>query len=204
MIALALALGAGCALDGVDSTDGDAPTSVDTATDTNADTDADALAADDARVRSLTGLPEGDSPCAAPQLVRVRETVDGDTFHALPEGESTYFKVRIIGVDTPEISHDGAPADCYGDEAWDYSAAALDGKLVWLTFDAECEDYYGRTLAYVFRGDDEAGFFNRALVRSGNATPLTVQPNDTYADVFAQDSRDARDEGLGLWSACDR
>ena len=39
------------------------------------DTAAEALAADDARVRALTGLPEGDAPCAAPQLVRVLEAV---------------------------------------------------------------------------------------------------------------------------------
>lgn len=171
-------------------------------TDTGEETDEE-LAADDARVRALTGLPEGDLPCAEPQLVRVLEAVDGDTFHALPEGDDWYFSVRIIGVDTPEIAHED-PAECYGNEAFAYTAGALDGKLVWLTFDAECLDAYDRTLAYVFRGDDEAGFFNRSLVRNGYATTLTIPPNDTYEDLFAADARDARDEDLGLWSSCDR
>jgi micrococcal nuclease len=172
-------------------------------TDEPVDTDAEALAADDARVRALTGLPEGESPCAEPQLVRVLEAVDGDTFHALPEGDDWYFSVRIIGLDTPEIAHDD-PAECYGNEAWDHTAGMLEGRLVWLTFDAECEDVYDRTLAYVFRGDDESGFVNRELLRNGYATQLTVPPNDTYEDVFQADQRAARDEGLGLWSACDR
>ncbi len=167
------------------------------------DTAGDDLAEDDARVRALTGLPEGDSPCQEPQLVRVLEAVDGDTFHALPEGDDWYFRVRMIGVDTPEIAHDD-PAECYGNEAWDYTVETLEGKLVWLTFDAECLDDYDRTLAYVFRDSDEAGFFNRSLVRNGYATPLTIEPNDTYAELFQADARDARDEGAGLWAACDR
>jgi micrococcal nuclease len=167
------------------------------------DTAAEALAADDARVRALTGLPEGASPCHEPQLVRVLEAVDGDTFHALPEGDSWYFSVRIIGLDTPEIAHED-PEECYGDEAFAYTAGALDGKLVWLTFDAECQDDYERTLAYVFRGDDEEGFFNRQLLKNGYATPLTIRPNDTYEDLFAADARAAQQDGAGLWSACDR
>ncbi|MDP2317702.1 MAG: thermonuclease family protein [Pseudomonadota bacterium] len=179
---------------------GDTDPSVDT---DPVDTDAEALAADDARVRALTGLPEGDVPCAEPQLVRVRETVDGDTFHAVPEGEERYFSVRVIGVDTPEVAHDD-PAECYGNEAWEWAENRLGGRLVWLTFDAECLDIYDRTLAYVFRSNDEDGFFDRALARNGYATPLTIPPNDTYEDEIAADTRAARDEGAGLWSACER
>lgn len=167
------------------------------------DTSAEAQEADDARVRALTDLPEGDDPCAEPQLVRVQETVDGDTFHALPEGDDWYFSVRIIGVDTPEVQHDD-PAECYGNEAWVYSSEELKGNLVWLTFDADCYDDFDRTLAYVIRGEGEAGFFNRALARNGYATELTIAPNDTYADEIRDDVRAARDDGLGLWSACNR
>lgn len=198
MIALVLLLG--CVPEAVDDDD---PSDTDPV-DTDTDTDPSELAADDERVRGLTGLPEGEVTCAEPQLVRILEAVDGDTFHALPEGDDWYFSVRIIGVDTPEIAHSPDPADCYGDEAFAYTASQLDGKLAWLTFDAECEDYYERTLAYVFRGDDEAGFFNRSLVRNGYAETLEIEPNDTYADLFTSDARAAREEGLGLWSACDR
>lgn len=189
-----------CASNPVDTAAPDTDPGADTSAD---DTGTDALAADDARVRALTGLPEGEQPCAEPQLVRVVESVDGDTFHALPEGDDWWFSVRIIGIDTPEIAHED-PAECYGNEAWSYTASALDGKLVWLTFDAECEDVYDRTLAYVFRSADEAGFVNRAIIRNGYATQLTIPPNDTYADLFQADQRAARDEGLGLWSECVR
>ncbi len=167
------------------------------------DTDPDALAADDARVRALTDLPEGDNPCAEPQLVRILETVDGDTFHALPEGETRYFSVRVIGIDTPEVEHDD-PAECYGNEAWAWAEAQLGGRLAWLTFDGECLDDFDRTLAYVIRGNDEADFFNRALARNGYARPFPFPLTDTYEDEIAADARAARDEGAGLWSACER
>ncbi|MFZ5475496.1 MAG: thermonuclease family protein [Myxococcota bacterium] len=163
----------------------------------------DPLADDDARVRALTGLPEGDSPCAEPRLVRVEYTVDGDTFEANPDDGGYDFRVRIIGVDTPEIEHED-PAECYGDEAWAWTADLLEGKLVWLTFDAECEDDYDRTLAYVFRDATDEGFVNRALARNGLAYEMTIRPNDTYADEIEADIDAARDESLGLWGACQR
>ena len=169
------------------------------------DTAAEARAADDARVRALdtTQLPTAPNPCAPPQLVRVNYAVDGDTFYAYPDGGGTSVKVRMIGVDTPEIAHED-PAECWGDQAFDYTEAALEGKLVWLTFDRECLDRYDRTLAYVTRDTGEAGFYNRHLVRQGQATAFEVPPNSAFADALQADERAARTEGLGLWGACNR
>ncbi len=170
------------------------------------DTAAEALAADDAAVRALDGtpLPTGANPCAAPMLVRVNYAVDGDTFYATPDGGgAARIKVRMIGVDTPEIEHDD-PAECYGDEAFAYTRAQLDGHLAWLSFDAECLDRYDRTLAYVTRGAGADGFYNRRLVQLGYATHLEVPPNDAYADMILADERAARTSGVGLWGACAR
>lgn len=169
-------------------------------TDTASDTGFDA-AADDARVRALTDLPEGNDPAQPPMLVRIDYVVDGDTFYCTPDGTSDSVKVRMIGMDTPEIAHDD-PADCYGNEAWAYTEAQLTDRLAWLTFDADPDDQYGRTLAYVIRDTTEAGFFNRHLVRQGYAVPLTVEPNDTYKAAIQADADAAEAEGLGLWSAC--
>jgi micrococcal nuclease len=159
------------------------------------------IAADDARVRALTDLPQGQSPAMAPTLVRVDYVVDGDTFYCTPDGTSDSVKVRMIGMDTPEIAHDD-PADCYGNDAWAYTEEALTGRLVWLTFDEDPTDTYDRTLAYVIRDNTEAGFFNRNLVRQGYATPLTVQPNDSFKAEIQADADAAEAEGLGLWTAC--
>ena len=159
------------------------------------------IAADDARVRALTNLPQGQSPALEPMLVRVDYVVDGDTFYCTPDGTSDSVKVRMIGMDTPEIAHDN-PADCYGNNAWAYTEEALTGGLAWLTFDEDPTDTYDRTLAYVIRDTTEAGFFNRNLVRQGYATPLTVQPNDSFKANIQADADAAEAEGLGLWTAC--
>ena len=166
--------------------------------------DPDAQAEDDARVRAMTDLPEGDYPCQAPILVRIPYITDGDTVYVWPEDDSEGFKVRMIGIDTPEIAHeDGEVADCYGDEATAFTASQIQDQLAWLTFDAECLDYYDRVLAYIIRDEGEEGFFNRVLARQGYATQLTVQPNSSFADDFADDVAAAKEDNLGLWGACE-
>ncbi len=146
-------------------------------------------------------LPAGASPCRPPVLGRVTYVVDGDTAYiTTDEGEED---VRFIGVDTPEIAHEGNPADCYGDEAADFTRSALEGKTVWLTFDGECRDYYDRTLAYIHTGDGDGDFYERELLQGGWASTLAIEPNTSFEDLFNEDERDARDAGQGLWSACD-
>ncbi len=159
-------------------------------------------AVDDARVRALTDLPQGPNPCEQPFIVRVTDVVDGDTFWSSRDDGGGSVKVRMIGIDTPEISHDGDPADCWANEAWAHSRKGLVGKLVWLTFDGECIDPYDRSLAYVFRDNTDVGFWNRNLVRQGYATVFTFDNNDTFAGDIEADARAAREEGLGLWSNC--
>src|SRR5688572_17440789 len=43
---------------------------------------------------------------------------------------------------------------------------------------------------------------NEHLAADGYATVLTIQPNSRYADRFMVAVQSARDQGLGLWSAC--
>lgn len=164
--------------------------------------DTDDADADDALVRALTNLPEGNYPCREPVLVRIAYITDGDTVYVHPDETGDGFKVRLIGIDTPEIEHEGEPADCYGAEATAFTSDQVKDKLAWLTFDAECEDYYDRTLAYAIRGEGEDGFFNRVLARQGYAEQLTIEPNSTFADDFADDIRAAQDDNLGIWKEC--
>ena len=134
---------------------------------------------------------------AGPGLVL--EVLDGDTARIRLAGYEG--SVRIVGIDTPEIAH-GDPAECYAEDAMAYTSATLLNHLVWLSFDAECQDFYDRDLAYVSNGEGEGGFFNRALARNGYATALAIDPNTTYSSVIDDDVAAARQGGLGLWSAC--
>jgi micrococcal nuclease len=158
---------------------------------------------DDARVRDLdpSTLEQGPSPCREPVLARVYRITDGDTIWVRGEDVVLDVSVRMIGIDTPEIAHSGDPADCYGDEAQDFTAQ-LDGRLVWLTFDAECFDPYDRLLAYVYVGATGGDLWERQLLRRGFARVLTVGDNDSFAGTFESDEEVAVESDAGLWSAC--
>ncbi len=170
---------------------------------TAADDDDSDVGDDDAQAGDCTGddpfytesggLPTGANPCHEPTLVKLRNVADGDTFWAeLPDGSEE--KVRLIGVDTPELG------DCYAGTASDYLHGLLVADCFWLTFDADCDDSYGRVLAYAHTRD---GFVQVSLLEGGYAWAMDVAPNTTYASLFAAEQADAEAAGAGLWSACD-
>ena len=94
--------------------------------------------------------PEG---CAPPREERVACVIDGDTLDLTTCGAE---RVRLLGINAPEVAHEDEPADCWGDEAELELRRVVAGELVSLTFDEECQGVYGRTLAYVWLGGDEA------------------------------------------------
>ncbi|XEC96959.1 thermonuclease family protein [Paenibacillus tarimensis] len=124
----------------------------------------------------------------------VERVVDGDTF--VIKGEA---KVRLIGVNTPEISGGG---EAYGQEAKEFTNRNLTGKTVYLFRDAGDTDRYGRLLRYVFV-DGEVEMFNDQLVREGYAMTMTIPPNVLYADRFVELERQAREGNKGLWGISD-
>ena len=62
----------------------------------------------------------------------------------------------------------------------------------------EERDRYGRVLVYLWLADGRS--FNALLVSRGYAHPLTIPPNDDYADLFVRLARRARERGRGLWA----
>ena len=128
----------------------------------------------------------------------VEDVVDGDTI--VVAGGT---RVRLIGIDTPETKDPRKPVQCFGAEASAYTASLLPpGTPVRLVFDVERFDRFGRTLAYVYREADGL-FVNVALVANGYAQVATFPPNVAHADELTVLARTAREEGRGLWSACD-
>lgn len=158
---------------------------------------------DDDALRALDGsdLPAGAAPCRAPALVWVEWAVDGDTIDVTDATTGAAEKVRVIGIDSPEVAHPGTPADCYGPEAAAFTSALV-GHLVWLTFEGACTDRYDRTLAHVHVAGAPEGSWARQLLRRGLARTLSIAPNTAYERLFESDERLARDGALGLWSAC--
>jgi micrococcal nuclease len=145
---------------------------------------------------ALRGRGDGDSPLTA----RVSYVIDGDTVIVdRRDGERVH--VRLIGIDTPEISHSGARSDCFGARAARLTRSLALGRQVVLEPGRERHDRYGRLLAYVQvvggPGDLEA-----TLLERGAARTLAIAPNTDRAAGYAELERAARRAGRGLWGAC--
>jgi micrococcal nuclease len=156
------------------------------------------------------GCGGGDDPPLAAGVLEpnavVVQVVDGDTIDVEVDGRRE--RVRLIGIDTPEIAHeafDDRPAnetECFGDEAHEYTRALLPtGVAIRLERDIVGRDDYGRVLAYVHRASDGI-FVNFELVRQGYAQPLTFPPNVTHAELMVDAARDAERDDVGLWAGC--
>ena len=126
-------------------------------------------------------------------IVVVGSITDGDTFRTT-SGE----RVRLIGIDTPEVVEDA----CFADQA---TAAITElippGTEVRLVLDVDAEDRYGRTLAYVERSSDGLDV-NEELARQGFAVQLTVPPNVARVEELGAAVAEARNAGRGLWAEC--
>ena len=180
-------------------------------------------------------IEKGGSPLSAPSVTKnsyyqVRKVIDGDTI-VLTNGEH----IRLIGIDAPE-SHLNQRAKvmssrshrdiqsilAMGRVSKNFLTQLIEGKEVFLEYDVQKKDRYGRTLAYVYyplaEKNTEPGlvpdvklytvqrdgrsyvFLNATIMRSGYASPLTIAPDNTYAQLFGQLYQEAQSRQNGLWA----
>ena len=170
------------------------------ADDTNASEPIDSGIRDPVRDLDPASLPTTTSPCRAPEVVFVKDVIDGDTIKV--EGKWGGETIRLIGIDTAEMDWNGNNHECWAAEALEALEALILEKWVWISFDVECEDDYDRSLAYVHRGVSIEDFTQRALLRNGHAEAYRVNPNTHFHSLFQADESYAKREELGLWGDC--
>lgn len=147
---------------------------------------------------ALTAGCTGGEAQGAPSEGVVVRVVDGDTIVVRVGGVEE--SVRLLGIDTPEIAHGGEPADCFGAEAAQHTAAAAPpGTRVVLLRDQEARDVYGRLLAYVVI---DGVLLNAHLVDAGFARTLDIAPNNALRVPLDAAERRAASEQRGLWAVC--
>ncbi|WP_238527228.1 MULTISPECIES: thermonuclease family protein [Persephonella] len=157
---------------------------------------------------------------------KVLRVIDGDTvvvsipevkFNNRKKLKNLRFTVRLIGIDTPEsrpnrrskIQSEHTKKDIktiiqLGKKAKEFTQSVLRKKgkkrlfrTVFLEFDVQPQDRYGRLLAYVWLPDGK--MLNEIIICSGYAYPLTIPPNVKYKDRFLKCFREAREKQRGLW-----
>ena len=134
----------------------------------------------------------------------VIKVIDGDTFKASFGNGASEVKIRLIGMDTPESVHaDETKNNEYGVMSSDYTKSLLqEGQTVYVEYDKEMTDKYGRTLAYVWLSQDTTVLYNMLnarLIADGYAYDKVYEPNDKYADVFHTLRISSQEAGNGLW-----
>jgi micrococcal nuclease len=130
----------------------------------------------------------------------VVDHVDGDTIRVRipnpPDGLGVVETIRLIGVDTPETVHPRRDVEFFGKEASEYTKSRLLGKTVYLAFDWDLRDRYGRLLAYVY--DEDKICHNAEIIRQGYGHAYTKY-SFRFADEFRNYEREARSGKRGLW-----
>lgn len=125
---------------------------------------------------------------------RVRYVVDGDTIIL-----SNNLRVRLLGLNAPEVPHKDTSGQFYGKEAKDFLQKLVKGKEVKLENDPYQEEYdrFGRRLAYIYLSDGT--FVNEKLIKEGCAEVFRKY-DFKYKNKFLDYEQEARQKKLGMWS----
>lgn len=123
---------------------------------------------------------------------RVKTVYDGDTV-VLEDGR----KIRLLGINTPEVQHRDKMADAGGKEARLWLMNKLQHTKVRMEIDAEKTDKYGRTLAHLFTEEKE--HINLSLVKAGLAEVSIYPPNLLYVNELVAAEKQAEKAKLGIW-----
>lgn len=151
---------------------------------------------------STNGIPLARPTSTIPTNATIVRVVDGDTFVAKLDEEEGEFKIRMLGINTPETVDPRKPVQCFGKEASNRLKSLLTpGLRVSLQGDpqADDQDKYQRLLRNVLLSDGTD--VNATLVRDGYAEAYLSFPlNRERKQELKKLQEIARASQSGLWS----
>ena len=134
------------------------------------------------------------------QVFEVLRVVDGDTLDLrVADGEHATTRVRLWGVDTPEMGrrNTDAPPEPWAQEATDFTRNAVEGRRVTVILqDHRIRGRYGRLLAYIQMPDGRV--LNAALIEQGLSKHDRRWGHDEI-DAYDELEDQARTDRRGLW-----
>jgi len=133
--------------------------------------------------------------CAAPTGALVTRVIDGDTIEVDIAG--IIYKVRYIGIDTPELDDKDPKRAAVAQEATRYNRQLVQGETIRLEKDVSETDQYGRLLRYVYVDDI---LVNAELVKQGLAWAIPYPPDTKYQNYLEELEAEARQKGIGIWA----
>lgn len=133
---------------------------------------------------------------SAAESAAVDYVYDGDTVK-LGDGR----KVRFIGINTPEINHDGGPSEPFAHAARVRLQQLIGEQRLLLRFDRERHDRYGRLLAHPYLPNGQS--LSRILLQEGLAAAVVIPPNLWQNDCYLSEEARAKAVDRGIWSAAE-
>ena len=114
-------------------------------------------------------------------------------------GEREY-KVRLLGINTPESVDPRRSVECFGVEASNYMKEIANGQEVYMETDNSQSKYdkYNRLLAYVYLSDGQ--MLNRKMLAEGYAYEYTYSSAYKYQKDFKDLQLFAKNNSKGLWA----
>lgn len=123
----------------------------------------------------------------------VKSVYDGDTIR-LKNGD----RVRLLGINTPEIEGRHRQGEAGGLVAKKWLKEKLNQGSIFLEYDQQKKDKYGRSLAHIFLENGE--YINETLVRLGLASTSIIPPNLRYVDQLVKAENEAQQYKAGIWA----
>ncbi len=150
-------------------------------------------------VLSLLVLPQS-LAAASPRTIvaKVDRVSDGDTLVATA-ANGTKLRIRLLGIDAPEILHGDKPGQPFGQKARDYLDHLIGGKTV--RVESYGPDEYKRILAVVW---DEQIKVNLLMVAMGYAEVYRGAACRVYCRELEEAVAKARRDRVGMWVQGDK
>ena len=146
-------------------------------------------------IPSLAFLEAGHTATPRTLVADVERISDGDTLVAVSENK-TKLRIRLLGIDAPEVPHGKKPGQPFGGEARDYLDHLIRGKTVQV-------ETYGpdrwkkRVLAVIFDGQVN---INLLMVAMGYAEVYRGTPCRAYCRELEEAEAKARRDRVGMWA----
>lgn len=146
--------------------------------------------------------------CAPSRIESVACVIDGDTIAVGDCSASIGERIRLLGTNAPETAKPDAPEECFGDEATVALRQLVEGATVRLTFDTNCRDIFGRTLAYIWldESDGTSTMVNLWTLERGYARRYAEEGVEgvlVWERELDASAALAEAQGVGLYGVCD-
>ena len=134
------------------------------------------------------------SSLSSPERAVVKWVYDGDTLLLTDKR-----KIRVIGIDTPEVKHHKQKQQAFGAKAREALRELLkkNNYQIYLRYGKERYDRYSRVLAHVYTPDGIN--ISNWLLEKGFARTLSIPPNILLADCYKHSETTAKKHSLRIW-----